>query len=83
MSMQKSLSTAAHVGLEELAGEHLRLHRRLYGVSDVLDFESDGQTLIVRGRVPTFYLKQLLQESLRELPGIERVDNQVEVMSRK
>jgi hypothetical protein len=38
------------------------------------------KVLIVRGQVPTFFLKQVLQRTLMELEGIERIDNQVEVV---
>ena len=37
--------------------------------------------LILQGRLPSFYLKQVLQTLLRELEGVERIDNQVEVVS--
>jgi hypothetical protein len=39
---------------------------------------SDG-VLTLRGRLPTFYLKQVLQTLLRNLEGVERIDNRVEV----
>jgi hypothetical protein len=35
--------------------------------------------LIIHGRVPTYYHKQMLQEALRNTEGIERIDNRVEV----
>ena len=37
--------------------------------------------LTIRGRVPTFYLKQILQEVLRDVDGVSRIDNQVNVVS--
>ena len=37
--------------------------------------------LVLRGRLPSFYLKQVLQTLLRDLEGVERIDNQVEVVS--
>lgn len=40
----------------------------------------DG-VLTLRGCVPSFYLKQVLQATLMELAGIERLDNQVDVVS--
>jgi hypothetical protein len=40
----------------------------------------DG-VLTLRGRVPTFYLKQMLQTWLRNLDGVQRIDNQVDVVS--
>lgn len=43
------------------------------------DFE-DG-VLTLKGRLPSFYLKQVLQSIVRDVPGIERVRNQVDVVS--
>lgn len=40
----------------------------------------DG-TLILRGELPTFYLKQMLQTCLRDIEGVERIDNEVDVIS--
>ena len=37
--------------------------------------------LILQGRLPSFYLKQVLQIRLRDLEGVERIDNRVEVVS--
>jgi hypothetical protein len=42
--------------------------------------ERDG-VLIIRGRVPSFYLKQVLQTALREVDGVRQVDNRVQVAS--
>jgi hypothetical protein len=44
------------------------------------DFQFKDKVLIVRGKVPTFFLKQTLQHALSRLEGIERIDNQVEVI---
>ena len=38
----------------------------------------DG-VLTLRGRLPSFYLKQILQTILRDLSGIKRIDNQTDV----
>jgi hypothetical protein len=83
MRTQNQRHIASERGIEELALQCVRLHPRLYSVSDVLEFHKAGATLVVRGAVPTFYLKQLLQEALREIPGVARVDNQVDVTPRK
>ena len=37
--------------------------------------------LILRGRVPSFYLKQVLQTTLKGIPGVNRIDNRVDVVS--
>lgn len=44
-------------------------------------FEFDEGVLAIYGRVPSFYLKQVLQTVLAGLPDIERIDNQVEVVN--
>lgn len=49
------------------------LHGRLRDGS--VHVESDGTTLLIYGRVPSFHLKQLVQESLRRLEGITQVEN--------
>ena len=40
----------------------------------------DG-VLTLRGQLPTFYLKQVLQTWLRDLDFVEHIDNQVDVVS--
>jgi hypothetical protein len=40
----------------------------------------DG-VLTLRGCVPSFYLKQVLQSMLMDIDGIERIDNRVDVVS--
>ena len=35
--------------------------------------------VVLRGRVPTFFEKQIAQESIADLDGIEQVENRVEV----
>lgn len=37
--------------------------------------------LILHGKVPSFYLKQNLQELLRDIPNVERIVNKVDVVS--
>ena len=38
-------------------------------------------TLTLTGRLPSFYLKQVLQTLLRDLDGVTRIDNRVDVVS--
>lgn len=40
--------------------------------------ECDG-TLVLEGRLPSFYLKQLLQTMLQKLDGVDHIDNRVHV----
>jgi len=40
----------------------------------------DG-VLVLRGCLPTYYLKQIAQEAVASLEGIERIDNQIQVVT--
>ena len=51
-----------------------------YYFRDILFQHEDG-VLTMRGRVPSFYMKQILQTLLGDLDGIEKIDNQVDVVS--
>jgi hypothetical protein len=39
-----------------------------------------GGVLVLRGCLPSYYLKQLAQEAVASLEGFERIDNQIRVM---
>jgi hypothetical protein len=56
-------------------------HPLLHGYMGRLFFEVEDRTLTLRGRLPTFYLKQVLQTTLRNLPGVSTVENRVEVVA--
>ncbi len=51
------------------------------GHLDTIQVAVHGLRLVVTGRVPSFYLKQSLQASLSDLPGVERIENRVDVVS--
>lgn len=40
--------------------------------------ELDGQ-LVLEGRLPSYYLKQMLQTVLRDIEGVRQIDNRVTV----
>jgi hypothetical protein len=61
----------------EVVNSHCHFHRR----AGRFEFQCDEDVLIVRGSVPTFYLKQVLQCALRDLEGIRGIDNRVTVVS--
>jgi len=44
-----------------------------------LRFETDGGRVILRGVVQTYFQKQMAQEVVRRVQGVERIDNNVEV----
>jgi hypothetical protein len=60
-----------------LVNSHHLFHRR----AGRFEFRCDEDILVVRGSVPSFYLKQVLQSVLRDLEGVRGIDNQVSVIS--
>ena len=54
---------------------HFARHRR-----EITCDYAEG-VLILRGRVPSFYLKQVLQSLVSDTPGVHRIDNRVDVVS--
>ena len=46
-----------------------------------VEFECVDDVLVIRGRVATFYQKQVLQTLMKPLEEIRRIDNLVEVIS--
>ena len=44
-----------------------------------LHFENNAGHVVLRGTVASYYQKQMAQEALRRLSGVERIDNHLEV----
>lgn len=42
---------------------------------------AESDRVVIEGEVNSFYEKQLAQEALREVQGIEQVENQLEVVT--
>ena len=61
------------------ARQKLAQHSQLRRLVASFQFIELGETLVVRGDVPSFYLKQMIQTALRDLKGVRRIDNQVKV----
>jgi hypothetical protein len=66
--------------IENRARDIVLTHRRLFNRLDDLSFEYSHRTLTVRGELPTYYQKQLLQVALMQLENIV-IDNRVTVRS--
>lgn len=45
-----------------------------------ISFEYSEGTLVLSGTLPTYYAKQLLQTALRDIEGVHRVENRVQVV---
>lgn len=49
------------------------------GRSKLIQIDENDGRLVLQGRLPSYYLKQMLQTLLRDIDGVERIDNQVSV----
>ena len=67
--------------VEEQARQYLTKNCPYASCFKDISFEFKGGVLTLRGRVPTYYLKQILQTWLRKLDGVNQIDNQVDVTS--
>lgn len=45
-----------------------------------LRFETDGGRVVLQGSVQSYFQKQMAQEAIRRIPGVEQIDNHLEVM---
>jgi uncharacterized RmlC-like cupin family protein len=61
--------------------DRLEEHPHFRGRASQLQIEVIGDAVVLSGRLPTYYLKQLLQEAVKKIPDVIRIDNRVEVAS--
>ena len=59
--------------------ERLEKHPHFRGRTHLIQIRSNADSVVVSGRVPTYYLKQLLQEVVKLVPDIGNIDNRVDV----
>src|SRR5262245_36492767 len=67
--------------IEERAREHLMSNCPYAFCFRDIKFEFSDGVLTLRGRVPSYYLKQILQTWLRRLDGVQQIENQVDVVN--
>ena len=60
---------------------HGALGRSPYCWSKRIHFEMDHDYVVLKGVVRTYYQKQLAQESVRTIKGVQRVRNEIQVIS--
>jgi hypothetical protein len=65
-------------GLKEVAEGILR--RNPYLALKNVTCDLLGGVLVLRGRLPSYYLKQIAQEAVVSLEGVERIDNRIQVV---
>lgn len=69
-------------GQELLARIEKALSRNPYVPKRHLHFEAHGGRVILRGVVRSYFQKQMAQEALRHVEGIEEICNELEVAGR-
>jgi hypothetical protein len=77
----KLLTCDLDVGVVDSANRRLSRHHHFRYHLNSLSVEHKKGRLTITGRLPSFYLKQLLQTVLRTLPEIKHIDNRVDVVS--
>ena len=74
-------TTVERSNLSSIARDYLEKHPHFRGRINDVAIEQDGRTLFLTGRLPSFYLKQLVQEAVRHVPGVHQVRNLIDVVS--
>jgi hypothetical protein len=65
--------------VEMLAEELLQQHPHFRGRQHLVRFRCQGKCLTIEGHLPSYFMKQLAQEAIRSLSGLETIDNQIAV----
>jgi hypothetical protein len=78
LAMYESVSKRP-ISLSDRARDALAAQPYFRGASYPIDIQSFDNVLVVTGRVPSYYLKQLLQSEFSRIEGVQRVENRVEV----
>jgi hypothetical protein len=69
----------SQASVQDLVEQRLRSNPYL-SLRNITSDYLDG-VLVLRGCVPTYYLKQMAQEVVTDLEGVERIDNQIQVLT--
>jgi len=64
--------------LEDLATECFRYHS--YSSLRAVSCKLIDGVMVLRGEVPSYYLKQMAQEAVLRLEGVQKIDNQIRLM---
>jgi hypothetical protein len=60
--------------------ERLAMHPHFRGRASLLTIELVGETVVLSEQLPSHYLKQLLQEAIRAMPGVVNIKNHADVL---
>jgi hypothetical protein len=67
--------------MEQRARALVDNHAHFRGRAQRFEFQYCEEVLTIRGSVPSYYLKQVLQSALINLEGVRFIENQVNVLS--
>jgi hypothetical protein len=81
VSQRNTTNPTERADLSLMARQQLEQHPHFRGRVANLSIEQLGKSLRLSGRLPTFYLKQLVQETLRHLPGVQQIYNEISVVN--
>ncbi len=79
--IEHSAHSRERTNLSAVARTYLESHPHFRGRVNDVAISQDGRTLLLTGRLPTFYLKQLVQEAVRRVPGVHSVRNMIDVVN--
>lgn len=74
-------ATKSRNDLSASARRYLESHPHFRGRTSGVSIEQNGPDLYLTGRLPSFYLKQLVQEAVRHVPGVKNVINEIDVVN--
>ncbi len=77
----KELGDSRKKQIETEVCDRLKRHDSFRGHWDSLTVEVVDGVLILAGRLPSFHLKQVLQTTMKNVPGVIRIVNRVDVVS--
>lgn len=58
---------------------HSAINANPYLTGRKLRFEAEAGRVVLRGTVSTYFQKQMAQEALRNIDGVQEIENQLEV----
>jgi osmotically-inducible protein OsmY len=58
-----------------------KLHSKPYQALKNVSCDWRDGVLVMRGRLPSYYLKQVAQEVVARLDGVDAIDNQIQVVN--
>ena len=80
VELSRSGKTGASSSDVSLVSKVVNAHHHFKNHRDTIHIEFVDGTMVLTGRLPSFYLKQLLQETVRHVAGVQRIQNDIDVV---